>query len=179
MGRKEERGFARAVGYDVEAGFSFVRGDCIICDREHTSCYWDLICTWCNAVGRIFTTSYGTCATKWLRKQYMEDLDDTLQALRLLPQPIWEEIEPEFTIPFKAWRESKLSTAPKNTDGTTPTLLQLWLESVESEAVPTVAPFAEIQTILTPSAGAECSAEGARSFTPPPLTSQPCTRRFY
>lgn len=117
--------------------------------------------------------------TAWTRKRYMEDLDVFLQALRALPQPLWEEIEPEFEFSFKSWKESTLRTAPRNTDGTTPTLLQLWERSLVEECVPIVAPFAEIQTILTPSAGADCSVEGARGSTRPQHIPPQCTVPFY
>ncbi len=178
MNREQRWCFAVLVGEFLEKGdwrdqFWSV-ACCVNCDASVLCAYTDLTCRDCEPSQR-----KGELMTDWVGGWYFEDLKDYWQALRLLPQPIWEEIEPEFAIPFKAWRESKLSTAPKNTDGTTPTLLQLWRRDLGIEAVPTVAPFAEIQEILTPSAGADSSVEGARPSTLPQPIPPQCTARFY
>lgn len=154
--------------------------DCILCGSTIFTKSKDLTCYFhFKSYPKPARKHLARKLTAWVRMRYMDDLEEYLQAVRTLPQPLWEEIEPEFYFPFKSWKESMLSTAQRNTDGTTPTLLQLWERSLVEERVPIVAPFAEIQTILTPSAGADCSVEGARGSTRPQHIPPQCTVPFY
>ena len=170
------RRFSDSLGKPVHAykGAEIYLIDCAVCGLACFAFEYEPFCWPCtNKLDRPVSFE------RWIRRRYMDDLEEYLQAVRTLPQPLWEEIEPEFYFPFKSWKESTLRTAPRNTDGTTPTLLQLWERSLVEERVPIVAPFAEIQTILTPSAGADCSVEGARGSTRPQHIPPQCTVPFY
>jgi hypothetical protein len=145
---------------------------CLECDRYFLALEDDLVCNFCDLVN---SKPRGKEVTSWVRERYMQDYDEIQLALRLLPMPIWEEIETEIFIPFKPWKESMLATAPKNTDGTTPSLIEMWRRDAEGQSVAIDAMSAEIERILTRSAGAEAFAAGAHIFTLQSRTRPRCT----